>query len=163
VYVYFHAGGWMLGTAKNLEASARGLVKKHNMVFIAPSYRLTPENLFPAAVDDVWAWTQWVARHVKELAVGAGPSKGYFPAGDSVGGNMALASALKARDSPSLMSGVRVTGVHVLSSQLCSDHAIPEKYRKWYKSYEQIQDAPILNPKVSDAIRGKLFCQSHVF
>ena len=142
VYLYFHAGGYMVGSPEILETAARHLVKKHNMVVITPSYRLAPDNPFPAAVDDVWAWTQLVAHHATELGVGADPSKMYILAGESVRGNMAFVAALKARYHPDLMNGVQVSGLHVMCAQLCSNKAIPKKYQKWYKSYEQNKDAP---------------------
>jgi acetyl esterase len=99
VYLYFHAGGFMVGSPELLETAARELVKKHNMVVITPSYRLAPENPFPAAVHDVWAWTQWVAHHGTELGVGADPSKAYILAGESVGGNMAFVCCIEGQRS----------------------------------------------------------------
>jgi acetyl esterase/lipase len=155
VYVYFHAGGFMLGKPELLEASSRTIVNEQNVVVIAPSYRLTPEHAFPAGVDDVWDWTLWVARHAKELGIHADPKKGYILAGESVGGNMALVAALRARDSPAELKGVSITGLHLLSSQLCSHKAIPAEYKEYYTSYEQCRDAPILSRKVQDAMDGK--------
>jgi acetyl esterase/lipase len=58
-------------------------------------YRLAPEHVYPAAIEDYWAVVCWLARHAAEL--GADPER-LVVAGDSAGGNMALAAALRARD-----------------------------------------------------------------
>ncbi len=92
--VYFHGGGWVYGSLNTHDGVCHTLAKKGNFTVVAVGYRLAPEHTFPAAFEDAWAATAWVAQHgpegidVRRLAV----------AGDSAGGNLAAATARKARD-----------------------------------------------------------------
>jgi acetyl esterase/lipase len=155
VYVLFHPGGWYVGDPEVEERNCRIIAKEHNVVVFAPTYRLAPENPFPAGVNDVWDWTQWIARHASDLGINADPTKGYILAGESPGGNMALVSALRARDTPAELKGVSVTGVHCRCSQLCAPDAIPEEYKKYFTSYEQCRDAPVFNRGVQECTEGQ--------
>ncbi len=93
--MYFFGGGWSLGTLDTSDAVCRRLTNSARCVTIAVSYRLAPESKFPAAVDDCYAGTSWVADHGAELDVDAGR---LAVGGDSSGGNLAAAVALRARE-----------------------------------------------------------------
>lgn len=92
--VYFHGGGWVVGNLDTHDGVCHTLAKRSGCIVVSVDYRLAPEHPFPAAIDDAWAATAWVAQHGPEgidterLAVG----------GDSAGGNLAAACALRARD-----------------------------------------------------------------
>lgn len=95
VVVYFHGGGWVIADRHVYDGGARGLAKSANAVVVSVDYRQAPENKFPAAWDDALASYRWV------LANGAsikGDSKHVALAGESAGGNLALATAIAARD-----------------------------------------------------------------
>jgi acetyl esterase len=95
VVVYFHGGGWVVGSIESHDPTCRALAARAPATVVSVDYRLAPENPFPAAVEDAWAATGWVARHAAEL--GGDPDR-IAVAGDSAGGNLAAVVALRARD-----------------------------------------------------------------
>jgi acetyl esterase len=96
VVMFFHGGGWVVGDLDSYDGEARNHAVGADALIVSIDYRLAPEHPYPAAVDDVWAATQWVATHGEEL--GADPKR-LAVAGDSAGGNLAAVIAQVARDS----------------------------------------------------------------
>ncbi|MBB3081855.1 alpha/beta hydrolase [Geodermatophilus sabuli] len=93
--VYFHGGGWVIGNIEVVDAPCRALADATGCVVVSAQYRLAPESAYPAAAEDCYAVTSWVAEHLGEL--GTEPA-GIVVAGDSAGGNLAAVVALMARD-----------------------------------------------------------------
>lgn len=91
--VYFHGGGWVLGSSDAYDAGARALAKQAEAVVISVNYRLAPENKFPAAWDDALAAYKWTAANV---ATWRGDPRRLALAGESAGANLALSTAISA-------------------------------------------------------------------
>ncbi|ORW87954.1 lipase [Mycobacterium sp. IEC1808] len=95
VVLFFHGGGWVVGDLDTYDGTARQHTVGANAIVVSVDYRLAPEHRYPAAVEDGWAATLWVAEHGAEL--GADTTR-MAVAGDSAGGNMAAVLAQRSRD-----------------------------------------------------------------
>jgi cation diffusion facilitator CzcD-associated flavoprotein CzcO/acetyl esterase/lipase len=103
VVVYFHGGGWVLGSAVSDDPLCRDLCLRSDAVIVSVDYRHAPEARFPAAAEDAYAATCWVADHAADL--GGIPGQ-IAVAGWSAGANLAAVTAVTARD----RSGPRIIG-----------------------------------------------------
>lgn len=95
VIVYYHGGGFIAGSLAAFDKPCRALADDLQAVVIAPGYRLAPEHPFPAAPDDAYAALLWAERVAHQYGGDAGR---LLLAGESAGGTLAAAVALRARD-----------------------------------------------------------------
>lgn len=93
--VYFHGGGWVLGSIETHDPICRELTRAVGCVVVSVDYRLAPEHPFPVPLEDCYAAVCWVARCSADIN---GDAQRIAVAGDSAGGNLAAAVALTARD-----------------------------------------------------------------
>jgi acetyl esterase len=93
--VYFHGSGWVVQNIEVCDTTARALANSTGCVIVTVNYQKAPEHPFPIPFDDAWAGTTWVFEHAAELGIDA---VRIGVAGDSAGGNLAAAVALRARD-----------------------------------------------------------------
>jgi acetyl esterase len=91
--ILLHAGGWVIGDLNSNDALARRLCAGAGCEVINVDYRLAPEHPYPAAIEDVFAVFQWSASTSDAPIV---------LAGESSGGNLAAACAIRARASANL-------------------------------------------------------------
>jgi acetyl esterase/lipase len=92
---YFHGGGWVLGSQDSDDPFCRDLCVRTGSVVVSVNYRHAPEDRFPAAADDAFAATAWIAAN----AAGLGGIPGQLTvAGWSAGGNLAAITCQLARD-----------------------------------------------------------------
>jgi cation diffusion facilitator CzcD-associated flavoprotein CzcO/acetyl esterase/lipase len=92
--VYFHGGGWVIGSHLSDEPFCRALCDATNLAVISVNYRHAPEATFPAAADDAYAALLWVDVHRDLLGVSAAP---LLVGGWSAGGTLAAVVAEQAR------------------------------------------------------------------
>ena len=90
VLVYFHGGGWVLGSISSHDATCRSIANQSGHAVLSVGYRLAPEDPFPAGLDDCVKATEWTARHAGELGIDASR---IAVGGDSAGGNLAAVVA----------------------------------------------------------------------
>jgi len=95
VVVYFHGGGWVLGSHDSDDPLCRDLCRRSGALIVSVNYRHAPEARFPAAADDGLAAVCWVAAHAAELG---GMPGALAVAGWSAGANIAAVTCQQARD-----------------------------------------------------------------
>lgn len=93
VVIYYHGGGWVIGSPDAFETLGRELAARTGAAVVLPDYRLAPEHPYPTAAEDAWAALEWVAAHVTQIA---GTPVPIVVAGDSSGGNLAAIVAQRA-------------------------------------------------------------------
>jgi len=160
-FVFFHGGGWVVGDLDTHDVVCRQIARESGALVVAVDYRLAPEHPFPAASDDSWSATTWIAAHADDL--GIDPAR-ISVGGDSAGGGLAASVALMARDSlkPRLALQVLVYPVVDLRADSVSYSKYAEGYlltraaMKWYIAQyaptpEEVNDwhaSPLLAPWV---------------
>jgi acetyl esterase len=103
VIMYFHGGGWVLGSFNTYDRFVRELVNGTGTALIFVEYSLSPEERYPVALEECYAATRWVSENGAALAVDASRMA---LAGDSAGGNLAAAVCLLAKE----RGGPRILG-----------------------------------------------------
>ena len=93
--VYFHGGGWVIGNLDTHHAFCHALTKSSSCMVVAVDYRLAPEHPYPAAIEDAYTATYWVAENAETIL--ADKSR-IAVLGDSAGGTQAAVAAMMARD-----------------------------------------------------------------
>jgi acetyl esterase len=123
VVLYFHGGGWVFADRKVYDGGARGISKQANAVVVSVDYRRAPENKFPAAHDDALAAYRWLSKNASAVN---GDGKRLALAGESAGGNLAVATAVAAHK-----AGL-TEPKHVLSVYpVAQSNTETESYRKY--------------------------------
>ncbi len=152
---YFHGGGWVLGDLDTHDALCRALANASGARVVAVQYRLAPEHPHPAALEDAWAVTSWLAAETSgPLMIG----------GDSAGAHLSTCIAARARGSAVQLAGqLLVYPVVDLSS---FEHESYEKFAEgyfltrdamhWFAKHYLPADADRTDPDISPLLRSDL-------
>ncbi len=107
ILIFFHGGAFVAGSLDTHDTALRSIANRCECIVVSVAYRLAPENPYPAAINDAYAATKWVAEHAAEFG---GDSRRIAVGGDGAGGNLAAVVTLMARDrnGPSLIYQVLI-------------------------------------------------------
>src|SRR2546428_1348707 len=161
VLVFFHGGGWVIGNIESHDTVCRSLTNMANCITVSVDYRLAPEHKFPAAPEDCYAATQWVAANA---AMFNGDTSRIAVGGDSAGGNLAAVVALMARDrgGPSLVFQLLVYPVTHCNYTTSSYQSYADGYllsrdsMQWYWDHYLHMPADASNPYAAPLVTQDL-------
>lgn len=148
VVLYLHGGGWCFGSPLSFRKVAMNFAA-NGLLAVMLDYRLAPEHPFPAALDDVRQAVDWIGHHA---AAYGGDGGRIAVGGDSAGGNLALAAALRGpqpfRDRLSAL--LLLYGVYDLAAALerANNHPGLVQQVKNYIGTASIAD-PLISPKLA--------------
>ena len=154
VIVYYHGGGWVIADVNTYDAAPRLLSKQLNAIVVSVEYRHAPEAKFPAQHEDAAAAYRWVLQNAASW--GGDPAK-IALAGESAGGNLAVATAIYARDN-GLAAPVHILSVYpiansamTLPSRMDSANAKPlnAAMLKWFGYYYSTTMADQMDPRLN--------------
>ncbi|MDB5714729.1 MAG: lipase [Sphingomonadales bacterium] len=154
IIVYYHGGGWVIADVNTYDAAPRLMAKQLNAIVVSVEYRHAPEAKFPAQHDDAAAAYKWVLQNAANW--GGDPARIAF-AGESAGGNLAVATAIYARDN-GLAAPVHILAVYpianssmTLPSRSDSANAKPlnTAMLKWFGYYYSKTSADQMNPRIN--------------
>jgi acetyl esterase len=163
VVVFFHGGGWVMGSIETHDVYCRQLAHASGWSVVSVDYRLAPEHKFPAGLEDAFAATRWVADHAGEIGV---DERRIAVAGDSAGGNLAAAVALMARDRGGLRVAFQLLMYPVLDHRFdtpsyrenATGYHLTRAAMIWswrhYLNSQQDGDSPYASPLRADDLSG---------
>jgi acetyl esterase len=114
IVLFWHGGGWQMGGLETVDRPVRAFAARAGVIVVSASHRLAPEHPYPAAVEDGSAALRWVAEEAERLG---GSADRIVVAGESSGGNVAAAVALRAREE----GGPQIAHQFLITPSLDSD------------------------------------------
>ncbi len=154
VVVYYHGGGWVIADVKTYDAAPRAMAAALGAIVVSVEYRHAPEFKFPAQHEDAAAAYRWTLAHAASW--GGDPSR-IALAGESAGGNLAVATAIYARDNH-LPAPAYVVSVYpianaskTLPSRMDAANAKPldAAMLPWFGYYYQASEADAQDPRLN--------------
>jgi acetyl esterase len=145
--VYFHGGAFRIGDHESHEGTCRQLAGEIGCRVVAVDYRLAPEHVFPAAVDDAFAALRWVETNAATL--GIDPNR-VAVGGDSAGGNLAAVVCQLAKGAPRIAYQLLLFPVTQFGSPFASMRDFAEGYMLERASIEYCYEAYAPKPMWSD-------------
>jgi acetyl esterase len=160
--VFFHGGGWVICDLNTHDVECSALARRAGAVVVSVDYRLAPEHKFPAAVEDCYAATVWVASHAAELGI---DPQALALCGDSAGGNLSAVVSLKSRDEggPAIALQTMVYPVTDLASfgtpsyvEFAEGHHLTRSEMEWFRDLYLRDTADGANPYASPLLAPNL-------
>jgi len=151
VMVYFHGGGWVIGNMDGFEPTVRSLANKAEIIVIQVQYQKAPERPFPIPFDDCYRTLEWVVENAGKLGI---DSSRIGVGGDSAGGNLAAAVALKARDTGLVKLAFQMliypcTGNDATlpsATKFAEGFGLTSKMMRWYEAQYAQEEAARIHP-----------------
>lgn len=145
VLVYYHGGGWVVGSIDTHDALCRKIANEGPFVVVSVDYRMGPDDPFPAAVDDSVAALNWVADNIADHG---GMADQIAVGGDSAGGNLSAVVCLIAREENTYMPRFQwlIYPATNMSMTTDSHHAFAEGYFLTRPLMEFFQSHYLHNP-----------------
>ena len=152
--VFFHGGGWVIGTRSSHDNAVRFLAKHAGVRVLSVEYRLAPEFPFPAATEDALAAFEYAVAKAGDL--GADPAR-IAVGGDSAGGNLAAVTALQAvrRGGPApafqLLIYPATDFARRYRSQdlFAEDLFLTDVHMKWFEGHYVPEGTDLTDPRLS--------------
>jgi acetyl esterase len=159
--VYFHGGCFVAGTLDMEDSPCRALANAGRCAVVSVHYRLAPEHKFPAAVDDAYAATLWVAENAHDVGI---DSKRIAVGGHSAGGNLAavVAQLAKTRGGPGLAFQLLVIPITDMSREAPSrrenakGYLLTKDMLDWSRHQYLRNDADAMRPEASPLLEADL-------
>lgn len=163
VLVYFHGGGWVIGSLDLYDSSCRGLCNAVKCIVVSVAYRLAPEAKFPAGVNDAYLATQWVMNNAASLN---GDPKRVAVGGESAGGNLAAVVCLKIKAENGLMPVAQLLIYPVTDSRMNTESMnkftetkpLNKAMMNWFYSHylenESDKNNPFVSPMLAEDLKG---------
>lgn len=160
VVVYYHGGGFVIADVDVYDATPRYLAKQLGAVVVSVEYRKAPEAKFPAQHDDALAAYRWT---LTNAAGWGGDVSRLALAGESAGGNLAIATAIAARDAALTMPD-HILAVYPIAnslpklpSRIDSGAAKPlnTPMLGWFGHYYSKTKADMMDPRI-DLVNARL-------
>ena len=154
VVVYYHGGGWVIADVNVYDTTPRLMARQLGAIVVSVEYRHAPEAKFPAQHNDAASAYRWV---LQNAASWGGDTSKLALAGESAGGNLAVATAIYARDN-GLTPPVAVLAVYPIAN---SDMNLPSRrdsagakplntaMLKWFGYYYSASAADMRDPRIN--------------
>ncbi|KAH7410925.1 lipase/esterase-like protein [Cadophora sp. MPI-SDFR-AT-0126] len=140
VAVYYHGGGWLVGSLDSEDAWCRVISKNTPCILVSVDYRLSQTDKWPAQLDDSVTAFKWARNNASKYG---GDGSKLFTIGASAGGGLALSVAnelIKAGQ------GSQVSGIVAMVPVTAHPDSIPSSYSSIYKAYtENASGVPVID------------------
>jgi len=159
--IFFHGGGFVIGSVDTHDGLARMLANGSGCRVISVEYRLSPEHRFPAAVEDAFAATSWIEKSAAQLGIDANR---LAIGGDSAGGNLAAVVTHLARDAGAprlafqmLLFPVTHFGADTVSKrEFAEGYFLEAKGMEWFGAHYMGPEPDLHHPHASPLLNDKL-------